>query len=128
MSTDLDRNYAYKTLNNIQNQIKLNYIKNKLVAGKFNLMYLNINSLYNKLDDLESAIAEFTRNDSKKTIHFIALTEVRLQEQQAKYFNLPHYTAFFCTRPDGYGGCALFVHDTLGSNIIEKNRTLILNY
>lgn len=60
MSIALLKNYAFKTLNDFHKHLKLNNFLNKLVFGKFNLLYLNIIGLSNKLDDLESIIAEFT--------------------------------------------------------------------
>lgn len=120
MNTHSQTNYASKTLNYMQKQMNIKISKNKLVCGKFNMIYLNINSIQHKLDDLESLIYEFNKHNNKKTIHFIALTEVRIEEQQAKFFNIPSYTSFFCTRADGYGGCGLLVHNTLSSNLIDK--------
>lgn len=36
------------------------------------------------------------------------------------YLNIQNYNAYHSTRNDGNGGCALFVHDSLTSNLIEK--------
>lgn len=71
MSTDLETNYAFKTLKNIHKQINLQNVQNKTIPGKFNLLYLNINALANKLDELESLLADFTINNPKKK--FISL-------------------------------------------------------
>lgn len=116
-------NYILRTINNLQNQIDLMHIHKKNNLGKFNILYLNINSLLNKLDDLELEIYNIRKKNKNKTIHAIALTEIRLQERVTPFFNLPHYTSFYRMRPDGHGGCALFVHDTLSCNVIAKTTT-----
>lgn len=113
-------NYAQTSLLHAQNAIHLQHNINKIKFGKYNLLYLNINSLLNKLDDLESTIANLNGQNIRNKIHFIALTEIRLHEHQTPYFNMQNYTPYFCTRDDGYGGCALFVHASLNSNLIEK--------
>lgn len=101
------------------NRIKLKHINNKTVLGKFNILYLNINSIVSKLDELEIHLSNIIK-DSNKTIHCVALTEMRIHEQQLAFFNIPSYTAFVSTRSDGYGGCALYVHDTINAHLIEK--------
>lgn len=112
-------NTQHKTLANIQKQLDIKYDNKKLKLGKYNLLYLNINSLRNKLDELESIIDDI-QNTNGKLIHFIALTETRINESDVPFYNLQNYNVFHCTRFDGYGGCALFVHDTLSCNLIEK--------
>lgn len=101
--------YAFKSLNEQHRNIEIKHFNNKLMFGKVNLLYLNINSILNKLDDLQIHLHEILLKNKKKTIHMIALTEVRLHDNITPYFNLPLYTSFYSTRSDGYGGCALFV-------------------
>lgn len=120
MSAAHTTNYAQSSLTHAHNAMNLKHYINRLCYGKYNLLYLNINSLLNKLDDLESTIATISNINAKKTIHFIALTEIRLYEHNIPYFNIPNYIPYFCTRHDGYGGCALFVHASLNSNLIDK--------
>lgn len=98
MNSTLTQNYAFKSLNNIHEQINLNNFKNRLVFGKYNILYININGLTNKLDDLELIITEFNVKYPKKIVHFIALTETRLFDSQTLFFNLPQYTAYYCSR------------------------------
>lgn len=112
--------YAFKAMESIHREIELNHFRNKLVLGKFNILYLNINSIRNKLDELELNIQNILKNNSQNLIHIIALNEVRLHEHITKYFNIPNYTSFFQTRHDGYGGCALFVHDGINCSLVEK--------
>lgn len=103
--------------------MRLQHSVNKMIFGKYNLIYLNINSLLNKIDELETTINILNNNKRHNVIHLIALTETRLHDYQIQYFNMQNYTAYYCTRQDGYGGCALFVHASLNSNLIEKNST-----
>lgn len=109
-------NYARETVKNNKELINIKYFKNKQGNGKFNLLYININSLRNKLFELEAQIQSHKNNNNQ--IHFIALTEVRIFEYDKIYFNLPEYNVFFSTRPDGDGGYALFVHKTLKCEVI----------
>lgn len=76
--------------------------------------------MLHKLDDLEALIIQINLQNKNKIVHIIALTEVRLHEQQTPFFNLEQYNSHFCTRHDGYGGCALLMHESLSSNIINK--------
>lgn len=119
MSTST-KNYTQKTIDNQHALLDLKHIHKKNVLGKFNLLYLNINSLRNKLDELELEIFNLRKRNKNKIIHAIALTEIRLEEHITSFFNLPNYSSFFCTRPDGHGGCALFVHESMNCNLIEK--------
>lgn len=112
--------YAFKAMENIHREIELKHFKHKLILGKFNILYLNINSIRNKLDELEINIQNIIKTNSQNFIHVIALTEVRVQEHLTKYFNIPYYTSFFQTRYDGHGGCALFIHDGINCSLVEK--------
>lgn len=78
---------------------------------KYNILYMNINSLLNKLNDLEVVIEEHKGNGN--LIHFIALTEVRLDDQSSEYYNIDDYTAFYCNKQRNSGGVALFCHNTM---------------
>lgn len=80
--------------------------------SKYNILYLNINSIFNKLHDLEDIINELGN------IHIIALTEIRLLEEQNFGFNINGYKAYFNNRADGHGGVALFIHDSLISGVM----------
>lgn len=109
----------HRTLSNIQQQINIKYNCNKHKLGKYNLLHLNINSLRNKLDELEFNIEQL-QNAHGKIIHLIALAETRININDAPYYNLHNYISFHCTRDDGYGGCALFVHNSLTCNLTQK--------
>lgn len=109
---------AHSSLISIQEQMKLKYDNKRMRMGKYNLLYLNINSLRHKEDELENAIHDL-QNNSGKIVHFVALTETRIKELDIPLYNLPNYASFHCTRGDGYGGCALFVRESLTCNLIE---------
>lgn len=112
-------NYAKTALEQFQNEINIKYYYNRIVRDKFNLLYININSIRNKLDELELLILEINKKESKNTVHLIALTEIRINEHETQFYNLPHYTLHACARGTGQGGCALYVHETLASTTID---------
>lgn len=63
----MSHNNNFLNINAVQ---KLNWCK----FDQFNLIYLNINSIRNKLYDIE----EMAYQNNKKITHFIALTETRI--------------------------------------------------
>lgn len=103
---------------------------------------MNINSLLNKLSDLEILIELYQRKGI--TIHFIALTEVRLSDECSAFFNIDNYNAFYCNKQMNSGGVALFCHgsmscsslfqmnlsnvDILGVSILSLNLKIIVVY
>lgn len=99
---------------------KVNWIK----YDQFNMVYLNINSLKNKLYDIE----DIAHQNKSKIIHFIALTETRISDNETKFFNIPNYHSYFSNRSDGHGGAALFVNDTLDSNLVVSGEEFKVNY
>lgn len=94
----------------IETKQKLNWFK----YDQFNMIYLNINSIKNKLFDIE----EIANQNKKKLVHFIALTETRITDNDIDLFNIPNYRSFFSNRGDGYGGAALYIHESLDCNLI----------
>lgn len=99
--------------------ISIQYSLGKIISdGKFNLLYININSLRNKLDDLEVFIDRL-KNDGI-IVHFIALTEVRLDDSITKFYGLPDYTPFFCNKQNNSGGVVLYCIDTLPCSLVTK--------
>lgn len=91
---------------------------------QFNLMYWNINSLRNKLFDIEESVYQ----NSRKIVHFIALTETRIFDNETEFFNISNYNAYFSNRNDGHGGAALYVHSSLDSNLIASGVEFKINY
>lgn len=115
------RNYAKETITNNNACINIKYFKNKQGNGKYNLLYININSLRYKLFELEAQIKLYNNNNT--ILHFIALTEVRIYDYETGFFNLPNYNVHFSTRSDGDGGCALFIHNSLNCELISADST-----
>lgn len=73
---------------------------------KFNIIYLNINSLKNKLHEIELMIEEHKRRGT--VLHCIAMTEVRLDDDYSSYYNLSNYKSFFCNKVKNFWwGCSL---------------------
>lgn len=92
----------------------------------FNLIYWNANSIGNKLYLIENEID--MHSNLNKTIHFIAITETRIFPSQTEFYNLSNYNAFFNCRSDGYGGVALYVHESTNCNLIEASEEQKINY
>lgn len=92
--------------------VQIKYFLDKAKLSKYNILYLNINSINNKLDHLEDLISDIGN------IHIIALTEIRIFMEQNVYFNLPNYNVFFNNRSDGEGGIALYIHNALSTRLI----------
>lgn len=99
---------------------KTNWTKN----DQFNMLYLNINSIRNKLYDLEDIVS---KNKSKIT-HLIAFTETRISDNETEFFNIPNYNSYYSNRSDGHGGAALFVHNSLDSNLIASGVKFKVNF
>lgn len=103
---------------------KVQYRVNSLKFDHFNLKYLNINSLRSKLFEIENDIY----NNNTQIFHFIALTETRIFSNETDLFNLPNYKSYFSCRDDGHGGAALFIHESIDSNLTESGEMFKVNY
>ena len=97
---------------------KISLKTNAVALDDFNLKYYNINSIKNKLFQIENDLDICNNN---KFIHFLALTETRILPNETDLFNLPNFKSYFSCREDGHGGAALFVHDSLDSCLIESD-------
>lgn len=109
-----------RTYDEVDSQIPFNlnikYYSSTIRLSKYNALYLNINALKNKFEDLCDLI------DKLGNIHIIALTEIRIIQEENKYFNIPNYIAYFSNRTDGDGGVALYIHNSLTSCLMESVR------
>lgn len=111
------------------NQLNIEYLinnhSNRTHINDINILYINIRSLRNKLQDLELLIHE-----QKTLTHIIALTEVFIYENETQYYNINGYDKMFTTRQDrSGGGCAIYIHHSLTANQIygkEWNGNCIL--
>lgn len=113
-------------MDDINNLLDVNVVQrvNWTKFDQFNLIYWNINSIRNKLYDIEDIVYK----NSKKTTHFIALTETRILDSETDFFNIPNYKSYFSNRNDGHGGAALFVHNSLDSNLIMSGVEFKINF
>lgn len=99
--------------------LNINYFNYVLKCDKqFNILYININFLRNKLNELEDFIGNFSKNNI--TIHFVALCEVRIDDDECMFFNIPNYSAFFCCKQKNSGGVALCCHSSLPCSIVNR--------
>lgn len=105
---------------NINAAQKVNWTK----FDQFNMIYWNINSIRNKLYDIE----EIVYQKRTKTTHFIAITETRILDNETDFFNIPNYKPFFSNRNDGHGGAALYVHNSLDSNLVASGVEFKVNF
>lgn len=72
---DTINSYIQDIINEQQQELNIKHLNSKKFLGKYNLLYLNINSLRNKLDDLELELFNLTKNKKKK--EFILLRSLR---------------------------------------------------
>lgn len=81
-----------------------------------NILFLNIRSLRLKLLDL----SDYVQVSSLKH-DVVVLNETRLNDCEAKYFNLPGFSAFHATRKKLGGGASIFVKQSFsGANLLES--------
>lgn len=92
--------------------------------GKINLLYININSLRNKIEEIEIMLG----SHGNKIIHFIALAEIRIKQEENNKYCIKGYTEHFSNRDDGHGGVALYVHDSFISCLIESECNADINF
>jgi hypothetical protein len=76
-----------------------NHIYQSNFRDSINCLYINAQSLRNKIFDLRDYI-----DSVSYPIHVILLTETWLKETDLPFFNLPGYDVFNCTRRTGTGG------------------------
>lgn len=67
--------------------------------SNLNVMYINIRSIRNKLDKLETLLQTHT-----KLTHIIVIAETWLYSNETHLYNIPNYEHLFNTRPTRAGG------------------------
>lgn len=88
-------------------------IKNKYSMNlnlNLNILYINMQSLRNKLIMLESFVASF-----RHRIDILVLTEIWITKDEINFFNLSGYRAFFSNRTNGFGGVAVYIKNEIRS-------------
>lgn len=96
---------------------KIDYYVDNVRLGKYNILYLNINSLRENLEELEFILKEHQR------IYLIVLTGIKIPIQQNAVFNIHNYQGYFNNRGDGKAGVALYVHNNMISTEVVNNYT-----
>lgn len=95
---------------------KIKHFTDEDVFGKYNILYLNINSIRDNSDELEHIVMD-------KCIYFIVLTGTKITKYQNSSSNLKNYQSYFSNRGDGKGGVAIYVHQSLISTQQESDYT-----
>lgn len=110
-------------MNEILNINNTKYYNNEIKLmreNNLNIIYINIQSLRNKIDDL-SLLIEKIEKQQKQKVHIIALTEIWIYENENQYYNLNNYNAYFQNREENRsGGCCIFVHEEIISTFIKS--------
>lgn len=84
----------------------------------FNLLQLNIHSMRRKLEDLESLVCQLNN------IHVLIISETWVYQWMERFYNIDGYVAYHASRPDGYGGLAVFVRTDVRHRLVEKGSYL----
>lgn len=82
-----------------------------------NILYINIRSLRNKLDDINDIIKQ-----SQKVIHLIILTETWIYSNEKQFFNINKYNAVHDCRNRRGGGTSIFIREEF--EFIENDATI----
>lgn len=97
-------------------------IQHYILPSKYNILYINLNSFPNNLDDLEVYVHSLGIE-----IYIIAVTNIKIHFETSRYCNLLNYNSFFSTNECGEGGVALFIHKSLTGGVTEKLESDNLN-
>lgn len=85
-----------------------------------NIIHINIQSLRNKLDNLNELIHTIETNTNKK-LHVIALSEIWIYDNENEYYNMEEYNVFFSNRNNKRsGGCCIYVLKEIQSTFIKE--------
>lgn len=82
------------------------------------MLYININSLLNKLHDVEILLDGYRKDGI--FVHFLALTEVRLDDETSEFYGLPNYNSFFCNKQKSSGGVVIFAHESIQCTMLTQ--------
>lgn len=91
---------------------------NQHEKGELNIIYINIRSIKNKLNDLNTIIKTY-----KQTIHIIIVSETWLNENETQFYNIQQYESFHSTRSTPAGGVTIYIHKAIKSSIIYNDTT-----
>jgi Reverse transcriptase (RNA-dependent DNA polymerase) len=107
-------------------EIDVSYTTNKNMD--FNILYTNIHSLRNKLDELNFILTEYSELPEA-----VVICETWLADSMAKFCNIPGYSAVHNCRNDGYAGLSVFVKDGIEYDIklnkkLDRNQIIMLHF
>lgn len=81
---------------------------------------INIQSIKNKLDDLNIFIQEISKIHKRK-LHILALSEIWIYGNENQYYDIDIYTSFFSNRNENQsGGCCIFVYNEIDTTLIHE--------
>lgn len=109
---------------------KVQHALDEILPSKYNILHININSLQQKIDDLELYIHKL--HERGVNIHIISVAQIKIHREVTKFYNLSDYNSYFSVNSSDEAGCALFVHKSLTSGIVgsvesESANCLIAN-
>jgi len=112
---DIESNFNIEL--NVKHQNRLPNSVHRLTFGNF--LYLNAQSLRNKLTDLQDFVDSLNYQ-----VHVILVTETWIRDNEKKYYNLMGFHAFHSTRPNGNGGgVSIFINNNFdtGNVLFEES-------
>jgi hypothetical protein len=124
----------FKTINNVKNELELKIFSGgqfatKKVNHQFNILYLNIQSLRNKLTQFATFVEL-----SKTVYHVVVLAETHIKSDEKDFYNLIGYEVAHCIRQgNSFGGVSIFVkRDFSTFNVVhslefELNNSLLIS-
>lgn len=108
------------------NLLHIRQVNHKVISGKINIVYININSLRYKLSDIETIISSLTQKNH--VMHIIALTEIRINSYESNFFNITNYHSFFSHNSEKSGGVALYCLDSLNCHLVVDKLFQQMNF
>lgn len=109
-----------------ERHIKIKYSTDKIQLCEINLLYMNINSIRNKISEIELQVKQIEKNG--KSIQIIALTEIKLNDEETKYYNIEGYSAFYCCNTNKSGGVAIFCKDGIKASLVTNEFKEKMNF
>ena len=109
-------------VNNLLQYDRIEYYVNDVHTHNksLNIMYLNIQSIRNKLDELKLLIADF-ENQHRKTIDIIALSEIWIYRHENFLYSMDNYDCYFSNRNSNRsGGCCMYIHKSIDATLNDE--------
>jgi exonuclease III len=110
-----NKSITYSNNSNLKN-IKYDIVKSKNVL---NYMYLNINSIKNKIDDLTILLDQLNNS-----IDIIFITEIRISDVDKRSINIPGYKIEWSCRKSNIkksgGGVAIAIRNNIKYSVVKE--------